>query len=280
MCRLIFIMVMASLLAACSGNPRNGGQASRDNVAPEGCLTRGIGEWEATWIRDVDTRQSPEIFADAPEGLIDSLGLSEGVPSSISVFLLRKGDTSMLFDAGLGGKESRMLPLLDSLGVRANDIKYLFLTHLHNDHIGGMLSGDTVVFPNAEVFVAKKEYDGWMNMPNDKKAKAETTLEAYADRLRLFEFGDTLPEGVVAIDASGHTPGHTVYKAGNLLVVGDLMHGVALQLGHPDICAAYDMDKPAAVESRVRILKLAGQEGLVMAGMHFPEPGFLSADGQ
>lgn len=42
------------------------------------------------------------------------------------------------------------------------------------------------------------------------------------------------------IAAYGHTPGHTVYQTGNILIVGDIMHGTALQLPHPEICAEYD----------------------------------------
>ena len=45
------------------------------------------------------------------------------------------------------------------------------------------------------------------------------------------------------MEAIGHTPGHTVYKVGKLLVIGDLFHGYALQKDHPEICAQYDMDK-------------------------------------
>ena len=35
------------------------------------------------------------------------------------------------------------------------------------------------------------------------------------------------------------------------------------------------MDKPAATESRIRILGYARKNGLTMGGMHFPAPGFI-----
>lgn len=82
------------------------------------------------------------------------------------------------------------------------------------------------------------------------------------------------------IPAYGHTPGHTVYQTGNLLIVGDIMHGAALQSAHPEICADFDMDKPAAIESRVKILDYARKNSLVMAGMHFPEPAFIFPSGE
>ena len=71
-----------------------------------------------------------------------------------------------------------------------------------------------------------------------------------------------------------HSPGHTVYQAGKLLVIADLIHGAALQLEHPEICASYDMDKDAAVKSRKHFLRYAKENGLTMAGMHLPPPGF------
>ena len=111
-------------------------------------------------------------------------------------------------------------------------------------------------------------------MPSDRNAQVVKTMNAYKDRLHLFEFGETLPGNVVAMNAKGHTPGHTVYQAGKLLVIADLIHGAALQLEHPEICASYDMDKDAAVKSRKHFLRYAKEHGLTMAGMHLPPPGF------
>lgn len=89
-----------------------------------------------------------------------------------------------------------------------------------------------------------------------------------------FEFGDTLPGNVVAMEAVGHTPGHTVFQSGKLLVIGDLIHGAALQLEHPEYCASYDMDKEAAVKARKYFLQYAKDNQLTMAGMHLPAPAF------
>ena len=92
--------------------------------------------------------------------------------------------------------------------------------------------------------------------------------------MHLFEFGETLPGNVVAMNAEGHTPGHTVFQANKLLVIADLIHGAALQLEHPEICATYDMDKEKAVKSRKYFLQYAKDNGLTMAGMHLPAPAF------
>ena len=73
---------------------------------------------------------------------------------------------------------------------------------------------------------------------------------------------------------STRTPGHTVFQANKLLVIADLIHGAALQLEHPEICATYDMDKEKAVKSRKCFLQYAKDNGLTMAGMHLPAPAF------
>lgn len=150
----------------------------------------------------------------------------------------------------------------------------MYLTHFHGDHIGGMMKGDSVVFPNAEVYASKTEYDAWMKMPAERKAQVVKTMDAYKDRMHLFEFGEVLPGNVETLNAAGHTPGHTVFQAGKLLVIGDLIHGAALQLEYPEYCASYDMDKETAVKTRKHFLKYAKENGLTMAGMHLPPPAF------
>ena len=179
---------------------------------------------KVTWIRDnVQPRLMPRtLFPDASDAQIDSLSLQNGVPASISTFLVEKDSVRMLFDTGMGAPDSRLLEGLKALHIHPEDINYLFITHFHGDHIGGMMKNDSVVFPRAEVYASQLEYDAWMKMPADQKAQVEKTMKAYKDRLHLFVFGDTLPENVMAMNAVGHTPGHTVFQVGKLLVIGDL----------------------------------------------------------
>ena len=232
---------------------------------------------KVTWIRDnANDRIMPlSLFPDATKAQIDSLSLQDGVPASVSTFLVEKDGKRILFDTGMGAPDSKLPEGLKSLNMNPADIDYLFITHFHGDHIGGMMKDGMPVFPNAEVYVSKIEYDAWMKMPADKKSQVENTMKAYKDRLHQFAFGDTLPCNVVAMEAAGHTPGHTVFQTGKLLVIGDLMHGAALQLKYPEICATYDMDKSGAVKSRKHYVQYARENGLVIAGMHLPVPAFM-----
>lgn len=266
-------LTLALALSAC------GGRTSTLSVTVEGDGWSKLktDSMNLTWIQDnPDNKLMPvALFPDAPDKLIEQLHLQEGIPSSVSTFLLEKGGKLILFDTGNGAPDSRLARKLAYLNTSPENIRYIYLTHFHGDHIGGMMRGDTVVFPNAEVYASKAEYEAWMQMPKEQNALVMKTMEAYKDRLHLFEFGDTLPGGVVALDAAGHTPGHTAYRAGQFLIVGDLMHGVALQREHPDICASFDMDKGASAAARKRIMQYAEDNDLRMAGMHFPAPGFL-----
>ena len=204
-------VLAVSLLGAC-GPVQKKASAGEEGQVVFACMdstTMERGGVKLTWIKDnAKERLMPlSLFGDVPKALIDSLGIAGGIPSSISCFLMEADGKYILFDTGNGASDSRLMDGLASVGVSPSDIDYLYLTHFHGDHIGGMMKGDSVVFPQAEVYAARQEYEGWMQMPDEQKAQVVRTMEAYKDRLHLFEYGDTLPARVVALNAEGHTPG-------------------------------------------------------------------------
>lgn len=234
-----------------------------------------------TWIQDNDgDKLMPRtLFSDASDSLYNSLNMPDGIPASVSTFLVKVDGKYILFDAGLGAFGGQLQKRLAALGVNTDSIGLIYLTHFHVDHIAGLVAkddagNDAKAFKNAAVYAGKVEYDAWMNdIPKNDLQKGIMAL--YKDSLHLFAFGDTLPHGVLAMDAVGHTPGHTAFQLGNLIIVGDLMHGYALQKDHPEINSNYDMDKPKSAESRKRIMQYARDNKLLMAGMHLPPPGFM-----
>lgn len=233
-----------------------------------------------TWIQDNESEKLNPIslFGDVSDSLVESLNMPEGIPASVSTFLLQVDGKNILFDAGLGAFGGKMLSRLAALGINADNIDIVYLTHFHVDHIAGLVEKDaagidTKAFKNASIYAGKVEYDAWMeHIPKNDLQKM--VMELYKDSLHLFAFGDSLPHGVLAIDAIGHTPGHTAFQVSNLLIIGDLMHGYALQKDHPEINSNYDMDKEKSIESRKRIMQYAKDNNLLMAGMHLPPPGF------
>lgn len=273
------VMLLAAIVphAANGGNVEENVVISQPKMADQATIseTVKVNEVTVTCIRDNKAERTMplSLFGDIPEGLIDSLGIRNGIKSSVNAILVKTEGATILFDTGLGKSDSQ---LLTALSNKPEDIKFIYLTHFHGDHIGGMMKGDKPVFTNAEVYASREEYESWMKMPDEAKAQVVKTMKAYEKHLHLFEFGDTLPGNVIALDGSGHTPGHTIYNVDNeVLVAGDIIHGMALQLSHPEYCASYDMDKEKAIRTRKHILNYAREHKIDIAGMHIPLPGII-----
>lgn len=205
--------------------------------------------------------------------------------ASISVFLVKAGGQNVLIDAGFGTSapgDSGLIPELARLGLKPENIDAVLLTHMHTDHVGGLLLNGKRAFPRARVAVSKPELDYWLSVRDPENANARLVhdmMKAYGtDVTPPFALGSQLMPGLSALDAVGHTPGHTAFlfqaEGQGLLIVGDLVHAATLQFALPDECARYDMDRDAAVASRKRILGMATDQKLVTAGMHMPFPGY------
>ena len=205
------------------------------------------------------------LFGEVPSDLVASLDIADGIPSSVSVMLLEKDGQQLLFDGGNGNEDSRLLPHLQELGFAPSDIDAIFITHLHGDHIGGLVKDNQPVFPQAKLYIPSVELDAWTQAPN-----VQALVNAYGENVVKFAIGDALPCDVEAIAAYGHTPGHTLYRTDDKLIVGDIMHGLALQMEHPDFCARFDMDNEKAIASRKAVMDQVKKEGWTMFGMHFP----------
>ena len=214
------------------------------------------------------------LFPDAPDSLIAELGLEEGIPASVSAFLVKTDGNEILFDAANGAPDSQLMPVLESLQTTADEVDYIFITHLHGDHIGGLLKEGEAVFSNAVVYINKTEHDAWMAMEGRQSEGLRNICNAYGERVKTFTLEDELPCGIEAVEAYGHTPGHTAYRVGDALIAGDVMHGTALQARYPEFSAGFDMDKEMSVKTRRAILKMA-EEGVKVYGMHFPAPYHL-----
>lgn len=225
-------------------------------------------------IQDGPQTMSADLFRGLDDTLLDSILPDGQAEASFNVFLLTMGDRVVLFDAGIGtAKGGRLMVALDSLGCAPDKITDICITHLHFDHVGGLFNSDgTAAFPSATLHIPQVEYNAWAS---GKMGGSEITTQigqAYEGRIHLFEQGDTLLGSIATIAAPGHTPGHTIYGFSNVLIAGDIMHAVALQLDHPEFCARYDADPKQAVVTRRAILDRARTEHLTICGMHFPSP--------
>jgi glyoxylase-like metal-dependent hydrolase (beta-lactamase superfamily II) len=195
--------------------------------------------------------------------------------NSFAPTLVDTGSDVILFDTGFGegGREKgngQLVAGMQALGYEPSQVTLVVLTHMHGDHIGGLMKDGTCVFPNADIYINEVEFNAWMQMPQERNGSVRALAQAYGERIKLFTTDQPLPCGVEPIEAYGHTPGHTIYKIGDILIAGDIMHGVALQSVYPQFCARFDMDHAQAVESRKTVLEMARQGDVKVYGMHFP----------
>ncbi|HJC78770.1 MAG TPA: MBL fold metallo-hydrolase [Candidatus Alistipes merdipullorum] len=245
--------------------------------APEGVTTRKIDTLTLITLKDNDgEKRMPNklFYGKADSAKVEKLSPEGSVASSISCFVVETQGKRILFDAGNGAAHGgKMLERLRAAGIAPEQIDYIFVTHFHGDHIGGLAADGKPLFANAQLYVPDAEYAAWAAMSSDGGREAVETVDTYGDRLHRFAYTDILPLGVKAMAAPGHTPGHTVYQAGRLFIAGDLLHGFDLQMQDLDICPAYDMDSAKATESRKHFIDYIRQNKLITAGMHFPDNG-------
>lgn len=275
----LFLTGLAGLMLAvsCTKNAQTGN--AEWQTLSDGITTQTIDSMTVITLRDnaaPHTMPNQLFYGEKDFALVEQLSPEGGVPASIHTFLVQLDGQNILFDTGNGiAAGGQLLARLDSIGIAPADIDYLMITHFHGDHIGGMLLNDTTpAFTNAQVYVPAAEYDFWVTN-GDPAGQQAVTMAAYAGRLHRFAPNDVLPCGIVPLDAVGHTPGHTAFRMGRFLVIGDLMHGAAIQLPHPELCAAYDMDRETAIATRKKFLEYIQQENLIAAGMHLPDNGIL-----
>ncbi len=278
----LFLAAMTAIaLAGCGGSTQNNAQnnsTTQNNAeTPQqsdykflDAKEKAFDGFTLYWLKDNegDNKFPFDLFGNVPEDVKKDVNMPDGMPSSISAYLIKTNGKTILFDAGLGpSRNGQLLNELSKINVTPEQIDYVYITHFHGDHIGGMLNADgEKVFTNAEVYVSRLEKESDLG----KGEQAVKMFEKYGDKIHVFNFGDKLPEDVLAIDAVGHTPGHTAFQKGNLLIVGDLMHALALQLKYPEYCPNFDGDKEKAIASRKRILEYAKTNGLTISGMHLP----------
>ena len=229
-----------------------------------------------------------------------------GLLGSVHTFAVRIGDLRVLVDTGVGNDKTRPIPFFDHLdtpflerltraGFAPPTVDMVINTHLHMDHIGWntRLEGGRWVptFPNARYLVAHAERDYWTEADLEPARRQmfidsvdPLTETGQLDPVEVPPEGVEVAPGLRLLPTPGHTPGQVavqLHSAGrSALITGDCMHH-PVQLAHPDLCSAVDVDSRQAVRTRRALLaELAGSDTLVL-GSHFPSPtaGRVRPDG-
>lgn len=185
--------------------------------------------------------------------------------------VVNTGSELILFDTGLNG--AAITGALAGAGYTPDQIDTVVLTHMHGDHIGGLMTEGAPTFANARYVTGQAEFDHWAGAGNDG---FEANVRPLADQMTFLGDGDDAVSGVTGMAAFGHTPGHMVYRldsAGQGLVIfADLANHPVWSLARPDWEVRFDADKAMAAESRRRVLGMIAADRIPAVGYHMPFP--------
>lgn len=234
-----------------------------------------VGQTEVICLTDGGKSFAPDVFPTV-DALLRASRLADAglddIRTSFNCYVLRFSDARVaLVDTGcgtaFGPAGGHMRGLLGGLGITPQDVSRIIFTHLHSDHCGGAINGDTLVFPNAQIIVHTDEAAYWTG----RDVHAGKLLAAARD-IKLVQDGDDLGDGLTAWALPGHTPGHMGVRLRELALVADVVHSEALQLPDPLTGPTYDMDAALAQKSRRLALETVADQGLVWSGCHMLGP--------
>ncbi|SDC40219.1 MBL fold metallo-hydrolase [Belnapia rosea] len=210
-----------------------------------------------------------------------------GVRFLFNQYLVEDGERRILIDAGPAGSlgQTGMLPqALASLGLRPDQIDAVIVTHMHQDHIGGLVAGGRNSFPNAEIYIDRRDVAHWTDpakrsgAPDYLQASFRLSAEVVRlyPRLQAIDGERQITRGISIVDLTGHTPGHIgvrIEDAGqSLVMVSDMVFPVVHPLA-TDVNFLMEQDHAAAQAMRARFFPRAVEQGALIAATHMAFPG-------
>jgi glyoxylase-like metal-dependent hydrolase (beta-lactamase superfamily II) len=222
---------------------------------------------------------------------------------ALNVVVVRSGGRTILVDAGLGSDPDLHLPRagqlikrLEAAGIDLGSVTDVVLTHMHMDHVGGLLIDGVKekLRPDLRIHLAAAEVKFWeepdfsqvsmpQGFPDALRSAAKRFAQLYRSQLRTFEDEAEVAPGVLVQRTGGHTPGHAVVRVASggdrLTFAGDLVFQVGFE--HPGWYNGFEHDPAEAARARTRLLRevSANGEWLVATHLPFPSVGRVALDG-
>lgn len=221
---------------------------------------------------------------------------------ALNVLVVRSGDQTILVDAGLGGqfpgfpRAGQFPRRLEAAGIDLGSVTDVVITHMHMDHIGGLLVDEVKnrLHPDVRIHVSATEVAFWKSpdfsrtsmpapVPDVLRETADQFMKQYHRKLHTFDDEHEVAPGVVAKLTGGHTPGHCIVYVNcggeRLTFAGDALFPVAFD--HPDWHNGFEHDPEESVRVRRRLLREAAASGELFVATHLPFPsvGRVAIDG-
>ena len=222
---------------------------------------------------------------------------------ALNVVVVRSGGRTILIDAGLGfdpdlhlPRAGQLIKRLEAAGIDLASVTDVVLTHMHMDHVGGLLVDGVKerLPPDLRIHVAAAEVKFWESpdfshvsmppgFPDALRSAAKRFMKEYRSQLRPFEEEYEVAPGVIVQRTGGHTPGHSVVRVASggdrLTFAGDAVFQVGFD--HPDMHNGFEHDPEEAARVRISLLRelAATREPLVATHLSFPSVCHVAVDG-
>lgn len=264
-----------------------------------------LGDFEVTALSDGTVPlEVKKLLTNTTPTRVDALlrraFLADPVETSVNAYLVNTGAKLVLIDAGagtlFGPTLGGLVANLKAAGYQPEQVDEIYITHMHPDHVGGLVAAGAPAFPHAIVRADRRDAEFWLAQatldaaPESDKGfirGAMASLDPYvaAGRFKPFDGAGELVPGIRAVPTYGHTKGHTMYvvesKGQVLAVLGDLMHVAAVQFPEPAVTIRFDTDPKLAAMERKRVYadSAARRHWLAVAHLPFPGIGHIRPDG-
>lgn len=212
---------------------------------------------------------------------------------ALNVVVVRSGGRTILVDAGLGlefpgfPRAGQMATRLHAAGIDPSAVTDVVLTHMHMDHVGGLLADGlkASLRPDVRIHAAAAEAEFWEApdftrtvmpepVPEVLRSVAARFLDEYRGKLRTFENEYEVAPGVLISRTGGHTPGHSIVRLESrgerLTFAGDAVFAPGFD--NPQWHNGFEHDPDEAARVRVRLLRELAATGESLIATHLPFP--------